>query len=101
VLLGGEVEEYEDKLIEEWSRYRAVVIESLAPAAADAALMKAGRDIYKWAEFDTGHIRIRARVNEPYVVRGGFHILANSMPKPKIYWHPKFLERLAEVLDAS
>lgn len=101
VLLGGEVEEYEDKLIEEWSRYRAVVIESLPAHVAEVGLMKAGQDIYKWAEFDTAHIRIRARVNEPYVVRGGFHILANSTPNPRIYWHPKFLERLDGVLGAQ
>jgi hypothetical protein len=101
VLLGGEVEEYEDKLIEEWSRYRAVVIESLPLDAAEAGLMKAGQDIYKWAEFDTSGIRIRARVNEPYVVRGGFHILANSTPKPRIYWHPRFLDRLAGVLGVQ
>lgn len=101
VLLGGEVEEYEDRLIEEWSRYRAVVIESLPADAAEAGLMKAGQDIYKWAEFDTRNIRIRARVNEPYVVRGGFHILANSTPKPRIHWHPRFLERLAGVLGAQ
>lgn len=101
VLLGGEVEEYEDKLIEEWSRYCAVVVESLPADAVEAALMKAGQHIYKWAEFDTGNIRIRARVNEPYVVRGGFHILANSTPKPRIHWHPRFLERLAGVLGAQ
>ena len=76
VLLGDEVEEYEDKLIEEWARYCAVVIESLPPDAVEDVLMKAGQEIYKWAESSTGHIKIRARVNEPYVVRGGFHILA-------------------------
>jgi len=101
VLLGGEVEEYEDKLIEEWSRYRAVVVESLPADAIEASLMKAGQDVYKWAEFETANIRIRARVNEPYVVRGGFHILANSTPMPRIYWHPKFLERLVGVLGAK
>jgi hypothetical protein len=77
------------------------VIESLPADATEAGLMKAGQDIYKWAEFDTRNIRIRARVNEPYVVRGGFHILANSTPKPRIHWHPRFLERLAGVLGAQ
>lgn len=98
VLLDGEVEEYEDKLIEEWDRYRAVVIQSLPTDAIEDILMKAGQEIYKWAELSTGYIKIRERVNEPYVVRGGFHILANTTPKPQIYWHPKFLERLAGVL---
>ena len=39
-------------------------------------------------------LRIRERVTEPYVVRGAFHILANASPSPRVYWHPRFLERL-------
>jgi hypothetical protein len=100
VLMSGEVEEYEGALVEEWSRYKAFIMESVAAGAADEGLAQAGREIYKWAEFNTGHIRIRKHVDEPYVVRGGFHILANEHPKPRVYWHPRFLERLGDVLEA-
>jgi hypothetical protein len=51
----------------------------------------------------TGNIaalRIRERVTEPYVVRGGFHILANSRP-PRVYWHPQFLRRIGALLEAA
>jgi hypothetical protein len=54
-----------------------------------------------WADIESGNIsalRIRERVTEPYVVRGGFHILANVKPLPRIYWHPLFLNRLRELL---
>nr|WP_143432992.1 ABC-three component system protein [Herbaspirillum camelliae] len=43
-------------------------------------------------------LRIRERVTEPYVVRGGFHILANSRPLPRVYWHPRFLSRVGQLL---
>ena len=98
LLIAGEVEEYEDRLVDEWSRYKAVVCEELVDNCDDAELIAAGRAILKWAEFETSHIRIRERVTEPYVVRGGFHILANNRPLPRVHWHPKFLDRIREVL---
>lgn len=106
VLMRGEVEDYEGQLVEEWGRYRAVMMETAERNAIDgdlteAILIEAGREIYKWAEFGTGHIRIRERVTEGYVVRGGFHILANERPTPKVYWHPRFLSSLSTVLGAD
>jgi hypothetical protein len=101
VLLEGEVEEYEDRLIEEWSRYRDVIFEDLESESAETTMIKAGRELYKWAELNTDHLRIRERVSAPYVVRGSFHILANNNPLPKVYWHPIFLERLNEVMEAA
>ncbi len=46
-------------------------------------------------------LRLRARVTEPYVTRGSFHILADAVPEPRVYWHPRFLDRLGEVLGVS
>jgi hypothetical protein len=99
LLVAGEVEEYEDRLVDEWSRYKTVTCEELLEGCEDSELVAAGRAILKWAEFETSHIRIRERVTEPYVVRGGFHILANNRPQPRIYWHPKFLEQIKDVLE--
>ncbi|WP_036106782.1 ABC-three component system protein [Lysobacter capsici] len=104
LLISGEVEEYEDRLTDEWSRYREVAFENLGEDAADDALMTAGKELYNWAEFETGKIeslRIRARVTEPYVVRGSFHMLAGASPQPRIYWHPQFLRRLSSLLGAN
>lgn len=104
LLVSGEVEEYEDRLADEWSRYRDVAFEELDDGSAEDALMQAGKALYKWAEFETGKIeslRIRARVTEPYVVRGSFHILADSTPKPRVYWHPRFISRLGALLGVS
>lgn len=101
LLVSGEVEEYEDRLVDEWKRYREIVLESLGESTDDDACIQAGKELYNWAEMETSTLRIRERVTEPYVVRGAFHILANSRPEPRVYWHPRFLQRLAELLGAA
>ena len=104
LLVSGELEQYEDRLVDEWARYRDVVFEELEDSSADDVLLKAGRALYQWADLESGNVaslRIRERVTEPYVVRGGFHILANFGPPPKVYWHPRFLERIEQVQGAK
>lgn len=104
LLVLGEVEEYEDRLTDEWGRYKDFAFEKLKDDSPEEALREAGSTLYAWAEFDTGQIeslRIRARVTEPYILRGSFHILADATPEPRIYWHPKFLDRLGKVLGVS
>lgn len=104
LLVLGEVEEYEDRLTDEWGRYKDVAFEKLKDDSAEEALREAGTILYNWAEFETGKIeslRIRARVTEPYVLRGSFHILADVTPEPKVYWHPRFLDRLGQALGVA
>ena len=104
LLVSGEVEEYEDRLADEWNRYKDVIFEKLKDDSAEDALREAGTTLYNWAEFDTGKIeslRIRARVTEPYVLRGSFHILADARPEPRVHWHPRFLDRLGKVLGVA
>lgn len=104
LLISGEVEEYEDRLADEWGRYRDVAFETLDNDSVDDALLQAGKTLYNWAEFETGKIeslRIRARVTESYVVRGSFHILADAMSGPRVYWHPRFLDRLGTLLGVA
>jgi len=104
LLVSGEMEEYEDRLVDEWRRYRDVVFEELDEASADAVLLEAGKALYRWIDLESGNsstVRIRERVTEPYVVRGGFHILANSRPLPRVYWHPRFLNRVGQLLEAA
>lgn len=104
LLVSGEVEEYEGRLADEWNRYKDVVFEKLKGDSTEDALQEAGATLYTWAEFETGKIeslRIRARVTEPYVLRGSFHILADTTPEPRVYWHPRFLDRLCKVLGVA
>lgn len=104
LLVSGEVEEYEDRLADEWKRYKDVAFETVADESAENELQNAGATLYKWAEFETAkiaHLRIRARVTEPYVLRGSFHILADATPEPRVHWHPRFLERLGKLLGVA
>jgi hypothetical protein len=101
LLVSDEIEKYEEKLVDEWARYRELVCENITDESAEEACIQAGRELYKWAEQSTGQLRIRERVAEPYVVRGTFHILANDSPRPRVHWHPHFLQRLAKILEAA
>lgn len=97
----GEIDDFEARLVDEWSRYRDVVFEDLDGNSAEDVLQRAGKELYKWADQQSGNIeslRIRARVSEPYVTRGSFHILADAAPEPRVFWHPRFLDRLVKVL---
>ncbi len=101
LLISGEIEEYENRLIDEWTRYREIVFERLTDTSDEDTCLIAGKELYNWAEMETLTLRIRERVNEPYVVRGAFHILANASPQPRVYWHPHFLERLQQLLGIA
>jgi hypothetical protein len=104
LLVYGEIEDYEDRLVDEWSRYKDVVFEELDENSAEDVLLRAGRDLYTWADQQTGtyeSLRIRARVTEPYVTRGSFHILADAAPEPRVYWHPRFLDRVGQLLEVA
>jgi hypothetical protein len=82
LLVSGEVEEYEDRLEDEWSRYRDVVFETLDHDSAESVLRDAGQRLYRWADLESGNLstlRIREMVTEPYVVRGGFHSSASTI----------------------
>jgi hypothetical protein len=104
LLVSQEIELYEDRLVDEWERYREVVFEDLNKDSAESVLTAAGKELYKWAEMGSGNmasLQIRARVTEPYVLRGGFHILANHRPTPRVYWHPSFLAGLQSAVGVK
>ena len=101
VLFEGEIEQYEALLVDEWERYKDILFDELGEDTSANLQISAGKELYKWAELNTGHLRIRERVTEPYVVRGSFHILANTKPDPRVYWHPRFLGRIREIFEES
>lgn len=96
LLDGGEVEQYEDRLVDEWERFAlSLTDEQQDNNAPETELKKVGRQIYKWME-QLADYRIRPNVSEPYVMRGSYHMLADKS-LPRIWWHPKFLERLEQI----
>lgn len=99
LLVGGEVETYEGRLIDEWERFAAALTEEIPEGAQEELLRRTGRDILTWMEFKTD-VRIRPSVTEPYVMRGSYHMLANRA-NPGVWWHPHFVERLAAVIGGG
>ncbi len=97
LLDGGEVEQYEDRLVDEWERFcLALADENQDNDLSEPELKEIGRQIYKWME-QVADYRIRPNVTEPYVLRGSYHMLADKIP-PRVWWHPKFIERLEQIL---
>lgn len=100
LLIGDELEKYEKKLVDEWDRhFLALEDEFSIDGAREEELQKFGRQIYKWADVEAD-IRIRRQVTEKYVMRGSYHILADQDP-PRVWWHPKFIERLETLLTVK
>ncbi len=101
LLVSNEIEDYEDRLVEEWDRFREIACELLDDESGEELCQRAGRELYDWAQMKTGDLRIRERVTETYVVRGTFQMLANVDPRPRVHWHPRFLQRLASLLEVA
>jgi C-terminal domain 7 of the ABC-three component (ABC-3C) systems len=99
LLIGDEVEAYERRLVDEWERFSLALVEELSPTASEMEQRRVGRQVFNWME-QIADLRIRPSVTEPYVMRGSFHVLADGSA-PRVWWHPKFLERVAEILGAE
>lgn len=95
----GEIEEYDDRLVDEWARIREIVFEELKPDSSEETLQATGRRLLNdLTTRDHPNLRIRTDVTATYVVMGSYHILANENT-PRVHWHPRFMERMSEILQ--
>jgi len=99
LLIGDELERYERKLIDEWERYMLSLQEEAADLEDEGHYRTLGRKVFNWVD-QVADIRIRSQVTEEYVMRGSYHILADQNP-PQVFWHPKFVERLTQLLPLT
>jgi hypothetical protein len=90
----GELERYEDRLVEEWQIYFERMSEDLGDSATEVEKKKAAKALYAWVE--TSHFPIRTRVNEPSITRGSYQILSDSL---RVGWHIEFRERIRMLLE--
>ncbi|RUL84353.1 ABC-three component system protein [Tautonia sociabilis] len=97
LLLVGELDRYEERLIEEWQIFFERMKENLGEAAAETEKVRAARALYQWVESEA-NFPIRPRCTEPFVTRGSLHILADDL---RIGWHPDFAERVKRALESS
>ena len=99
LLVDGELEDYEDLLVEEWDRYRNSISSSRTWHEDDAdSCRRFGEELLVWVE-QRASVPLRPRVSEAYIVRGSYHLLADR-EQPRVWWHPLFLQRLTELTDA-
>lgn len=96
--LSGELEMYDDRLVDEWERLKEIIFEDLSEDSPEEILQRSGRELLnRLTSSDHSNLRIRPHVTATFVTMGSYHMLANDM-SPKIHWHPKFKERLQEIL---
>ncbi|MFH1377799.1 MAG: ABC-three component system protein [Planctomycetota bacterium] len=98
VSLSGELEQYDDRLVDEWARLREIVFEELDDSSPEELLKATGRKLLNSLSTDNNpNLRIRAGVTVTFVAMGSYHMLAND-ESPRVHWHPKFEDRVEEIL---
>lgn len=95
LLLVGDLEQYEARLVEEWDRAFERIKQN-CEVEEEPKKAAAGRAVFDWA--DNANIYIRPQCQQPYIHRGSFQILADKL---KIGWHPEFLARLEHLLTPA
>lgn len=96
LLFGGELEQYERRLVDEWEHHEAFVRQKRSEADTEADLARAGMDLYETLQ--KSQTWIRPRVEQPFIVRGSLHQLADEM---RVGWHPDFVARLRHLLEET
>ncbi|KIX13649.1 ABC-three component system protein [Dethiosulfatarculus sandiegensis] len=101
VTLSGELEQYDDRLVDEWSRLREIVFEELDDSTPEDLLQMTGRKlINQLSTMGNPNLRVRKGVTATFVTMGSYHMLANE-ETPRVHWHPRFNERMEEILYGS
>lgn len=96
--LSGELETYDDRLVDEWARLREIVFEELEDGSPEDLLQQTGRELLnRLTTSDHSNLRIRPQVTATFVTMGSYHMLAND-DAPRVHWHPRFEERIGEIL---
>jgi hypothetical protein len=97
LLMVGELDKYENLLLEEWEIRFEQMIDELGAETADIKKVQAAQALYKWVESESLPV-IRPNVREAFIARGSYHILSNSL---RLGWHPEFKERLKTLLGVE
>ncbi|WED55003.1 MULTISPECIES: ABC-three component system protein [Exiguobacterium] len=94
LIIIDELNSYEERLIDEWERKFEIMIEDIGKEKSKDIFIKKGRALFNWMDGEA-EFNIRKNCDEPYVVRGSYHMLANKL---KVGWHLEFIERLGYLL---
>lgn len=94
LLLIGDIEEYERRLVEEWETYFETMKDELGVTAAEQEKIKAAQKLYGWAEKEA-NFSIKDKCTELFITRGSYQILSDKMV---VGWHLEFQSRLEKLL---
>lgn len=94
LLLVGELDQYETRLVDEWERLFEQMRDELGDDAAEDAKRAAAQSVFKWVESGM-HPPIRSGMQEPTIARGSYQMLADGQ---HVGWHLNFRDRLAILL---
>lgn len=97
LLYVGELDRYEDRLVEEWDLLFQQMRDDVGDSAAQEAITEAAQTLYKWVETGAHH-PIRSAVTEPAIARGTYQMLADEL---RVGWHLEFRNRLTKLLSTS
>ena len=99
--LSGELETYDDRLVDEWARLREIVFEELEDDSPEDLLQKTGRELLnRLTTSGYSNLRIRPQVSATFVTMGSYHMLAND-EQPRVHWHPRFEGRIEKILGGK
>jgi hypothetical protein len=84
-LVDGELENYEQELVEAWQPRFASIQEELTPACPPEKRIMLGQILFKWVEQEA-NFPLRS-VREKFLTHGSYHILSNRYV---VGWHPDF-----------
>jgi hypothetical protein len=96
LILDSDLLQYEGRLVREWKELFLSMKEQLEQEGGDPARL--GWNFYNSIINLRQHIPIRPSFSDPFLMRGSYHILANSL---KIGWHPQFEELFAKALEQA
>jgi len=96
LLFTGELDQYERRLVDEWEHHEAFVRQRRGESDTEEELQRRGMELYETVQ--SSPTWIRPRVEEPFVVRGSLHKLADEI---RVGWHPDFVARLRSLLERT
>lgn len=95
LLFVGELDKYEDRLVEEWDIRFQQMRDEIGEEASENAKKTEAQTLYKWVETGS-HRGIRVGVTEPSIPRGTYQLLSDAQ---RVGWHLNFKERLHRLLE--
>jgi len=85
LLIGGELETYEQELIEAWQPRHAAMLDETPASCPPEQKVASGQNLFKWVEQEA-NFPLRS-VRDRFLTHGSYHILANRYV---VGWHPDF-----------